>query len=175
MVDHVNDDHPTLLFHAAGARVWSEPCNRFRSAGKGWPGEAMLVPVGADGRCGWSEPVEHLHVYVRPGSVEQVATEVFDQTPAELHDRSHVRDAGLTKLLWRLSRQNWPSLVDPLQLDGLGLSLALATLERSSPLSGPTGLERVSITSARLKRVAHFVDATSPARSPSPIWRPSAG
>ena len=58
LVQHVNDAHSTILFHAAGGRANSEACNRFRADGVGWPGEALHVPVGAYVRCRWSEPTE---------------------------------------------------------------------------------------------------------------------
>jgi AraC family transcriptional regulator len=168
LVDHANDAHPTLLFHAAGGRVRSEPCDRFRSAGRGWPGEALFVPTGAAVRCRWDEPVEYLHVYFRPGFVEGVAHERFGRALGELQDRSHVRDASLARVVARLVARAWPGDGaaaeagpggEALRLDGLAHALALTVLRTFSPLAGPPQALPVALAGARLRRVVEFVDA----------------
>jgi AraC family transcriptional regulator len=157
-VNHPNDDHPTILFHAAGAQVRSEACARFRAAGLGWPGDALLVPVGADVNCRWSEPVEFLHVYFRPGFIEQLSLAEHGKSISELQDRSHVHDAELACKLNRLLRFGARTAPDKLLLDELALDLGATTLRVFSPHGGSTVDRRVSISPRRLRLVLDRIE-----------------
>lgn len=153
LVDHVNEQHPTILFHAAGGRSLSEPCDRFRAGGVGWPGEAMLVPSGAQVRCRWDEPTEWMHVYFRPGLLEQAAYQRRGVTLTELQDRSHVRDPRIARLLGRLFASRWRPADDPLLGDLVAQELIDATLDAFSPAAGAMMVPRYRITPLRLKTV----------------------
>lgn len=159
LVDHTNSEHPTILFHAAGGRVDSEPCNRFRAGGRGWPGESMLVPVGAEVRCRWRQPVEYLHAYFKPGFVEQVALELYGSVVSELQDRSHVRDPSMERLLRQIISVHWDSS-DPLLMDDLALRLAKETLNSFSAAAGPIAPSAFALSPARQRRVLEFVEAS---------------
>ena len=118
----------------------------------------MLVPVGAEVRCRWDEPVEYLHVYFRPGVLEQYALETYGRPIGELQDRSHVRDEQIALVLMELFTQPWNQAPDPLLVDEVTNCLACATLAAFSPVAGAVPERRHWVAPRRMRAVLDLIE-----------------
>jgi AraC family transcriptional regulator len=95
-------------------------------------GQLGIYPAQAPQQVGWTAPVEFIHLYMMPATLDRAATELFQQSQYELLAKSAIVDPFITAMAMQLKQEVTGNHLDRLYLESVTMLLALHLLKHHS-------------------------------------------
>jgi AraC family transcriptional regulator len=114
------------------------PVQTWRRLESGWKtnhyqvGQLGIYPAQAPQQVAWYAPVEFIHLYLMPATLDRAAAELFQQSRYELLAKSTIVDPLITAMAMQLKTEVVADRLDRLYLESVTLLLALHLLKHHS-------------------------------------------
>jgi AraC family transcriptional regulator len=95
-------------------------------------GQLGIYPAQAPQQVAWNAPVEFIHLYMMPATLDRAATELFQQSQYELLAKSAIVDPFITAMAMQLKQEVVGNHLDRLYLESVTMLLALHLLKHHS-------------------------------------------
>jgi AraC family transcriptional regulator len=95
-------------------------------------GQLGIYPAQAPQQVGWTAPVEFIHLYMMPATLDRAANELFQQSQYELLAKSAIVDPFITAMALQLKQEVAGNHLDRLYLESVTMLLALHLLKHHS-------------------------------------------
>jgi AraC family transcriptional regulator len=95
-------------------------------------GQLGIYPAHAPQQVAWNAPVEFIHLYLMPATLDRAATELFQQSRYELLAKSAIVDPLITAMAMQLKQEVVTDRLDRLYLESVTLLLVLHLLKHHS-------------------------------------------
>jgi AraC family transcriptional regulator len=95
-------------------------------------GQLGIYPAQAPQQVAWNAPVEFIHLYLMPATLDRAATELFQQSRYELLAKSAIVDPLIMAMAIQLKQEIAGNHLDRLYLESVTMLLALHLLKHHS-------------------------------------------
>jgi AraC family transcriptional regulator len=115
-----------------------QPVQTRRRLESGWQtnhyqlGQLGIYPAQAPQQVGWNAPVEFIHLYITPATLDRAAVELFQQSRYELLAKSAIADPFVTTIAAQLKYEIESQGLDRLYLETATMMLTLHLLKHHS-------------------------------------------
>lgn len=115
-----------------------DPVQTRRRLESGWKtnhyqvGQLGIYPAQAPQQVAWNAPVEFIHLYLMPATLDRAAVELFQQSRYELLAQSAIVDPLMTAMAMQLKQEVARNQLDRLYLESVTMLLALHLLKHHS-------------------------------------------
>ncbi len=127
-----------LLMQHALLIYTGQPVQTRRRLESGWQtnhyhfGQLGIYPAQAPQQVAWYAPIEFIHLYIMPVTLDRAAVELFSQSNYELIARSAIADPLITTVAMQLKQEIDGKALDRLYLESATMMLALHLLKHHS-------------------------------------------
>jgi AraC family transcriptional regulator len=95
-------------------------------------GQLGIYPAQAPQQVAWNAPVEFIHLYLMPATLDRASSELFQQSRYELLAKSAIADPLITAMAMQLKQEVAGNHLDRLYLESVTMLLALHLLKHHS-------------------------------------------
>jgi AraC family transcriptional regulator len=95
-------------------------------------GQLGIYPAQAPQQVAWNAPVEFIHLYLMPATLDRASSELFRQSRYELLAKSAIADPLITAMAMQLKQEVAGNHLDRLYLESVTMLLALHLLKHHS-------------------------------------------
>jgi AraC family transcriptional regulator len=120
-------------------------------------GQLGIYPAQAPQQVGWNGPVEFIHLYVMPATLDRVAVELFQQSRYELLAKSAIVDPLMTTIATQLRLEIDGQGLDRLYLETVTIMLALHLLKHHSNITKLVKQSLGQLSNSQLRVVQDYI------------------
>jgi AraC family transcriptional regulator len=140
-----------------------QPVQTRRRLESGWQtnhyqiGQLGIYPAQAPQQVGWNAPVEFVHLYIMPATLDRVAVELFQQSRYELLAKSAIVDPLMTTMAMQLRSEIEGQGLDRLYLETVTMMLALHLLKHHSNVTKSVKQSSGRFSTSQLQVIQDYI------------------
>jgi AraC family transcriptional regulator len=154
-----------LLMQHALLIYTGQPVQTRRRLESGWQtnhyhaGKLGIYPAKAPQQVAWQAPVEFIHLYIMPATLDRAAAELFSQSTYELIARSAIDDPLITAMAMQLKQENDNNMLDRLYLESVTMMLSLHLLKHHSSVTRLAKQPAGKFSCCQLQEIQDYIAA----------------